>query len=104
MAMSKRARMEVKLKKKEESERKIFFHVTYHPQSPSAREIQQLFDEHVLHPHHGLPFNELSPNGSDISLDAMVVAYHRSPNLENILSYRKLHSRYGPPLSSLLEK
>lgn len=95
--------MDAAIKKKEELKRKVYFHVTYHPQGPPARQLQQIFTETVLQPPNALPFNELGLGGMDIPLDAMVVAYHRSPNLENLLSYRKLSSRYGPPLSSMLD-
>ena len=68
--------MEASLKKQEESNRKVYFHMTYHPQSPQAHQIQQIFEKTVLHPTNGLPFNELGPDGQDIPLDAMVVANH----------------------------
>ena len=92
-------------RKKKTRKRKVFFHVTYHPQSPTARQVQQAFETLVLRPPNSLPFNELDEEyGEDIPLDAMIVAYHRSHNLENLLSYRKISSRYGPPLSSFLDK
>ena len=104
MAMSSEARDAAKLQKEEESKRKVFFHMTYHPQGPPARLVQQAFEETMLQPPNSPPFNKIGPEGLDIPLDAMMVANHRSPNLENLLSYRKLSSRYGPPLSSLLEE
>lgn len=83
--------------------RRVYFHVEYHPQSPPAREVQHLFDLHVLNPPGKKPFNLLGPDSCpDIPLDAMIVAYHRSPNLGNMFSYRKLDKRDGPPVSSFI--
>ena len=104
MTMSAEARGEAALQKEEDAKGKVFFHVTYHPKSPPARQIQQAFKEYVLRLPIDPLFNELWTNGQDIPLDAMVIAFHRSHNLENLLSYRKISFRHGPPLSSLLER
>ena len=45
------------------------------------------------------PFNSLGVGGSDIPVNAMVVAYHRPLNLENLFSYRKLNKHDGPSVS-----
>jgi len=89
-----------KLAKLEASRRRVYFHVTFHPQGPKARDIQHLFDIHVLNPPDETPFNEL---GGGTPLDAMIVANHRAPNLGNMLSYRKIENRIGPPVSSFIE-
>ena len=76
----------------------------YHPNSPKAFEIQKLFEDIILRPPGETPFNELGVGGSDIPLDAMVVAYHRPLNLENLFSYRKIDKRDGPSVSALVDK
>ena len=82
-----------KKQKLEEAWSRVYFHVDYHPQGPLARNIQQKFDEIVLNP----------PGKAPLSVDAMIVANHRSLNLENLLSYRKISERNGPPISSFIE-
>lgn len=101
LAKSKPQRAAEKAAKLEEARRRCYFHVTYHPQGPSTHEIQQLFEEHVLKPVGMTPFNKLG--SGDVPLDAMIVANHRPPNLGNMLSYRKICKRNGPPVSSLFD-
>lgn len=100
LAKSKPQRAAEKAAKLEEARRRCYFHVTYHPQGPSTHEIQQLFEEHVLKPVGMTPFNKLG--SGDVPLDAMIVANHRPPNLGNMLSYRKICKRNGPPVSSFV--
>ena len=85
----------------EAARRRVYFHVVYHPQGPLARDIQHLFNEHVLNPPGKDPFCKIG-HGGDVPVDAMIVANHRSLNLENILSYRKISDKFGPPISSFL--
>ena len=75
----------------------------YHPNSPKAFEIQKLFEDIILCPSGKTSFNELGGGGSDIPLDAMVVAYHRPLNLENLFSYRNNKSD-GPSVSAIVDK
>lgn len=91
-----------KAAKAEEARRRVYFHRTYHPQGPTSREIQRLFEEEILRPLGRKPFQELLGRGREIPVDAMIVANHRAPNLGNYFSYRKLSNRNGPPVSSFL--
>ena len=95
-AAKKRAQLEA-------SRRRVYFHVDWHPQGPRAREIQQQFDSCVLTPPGKTPFNKLGFGGSDIPLDAMIIANHRTQNLGDKFSYRKLQKRDGPSVSSLMK-
>ena len=102
MATSDAERQATRELKLEASRRRVYFHVTYHPQGPLARDIQRKFDEIVLNPPDEDPFTKIG-HGGDIPLDSMIVANHRSLNLENILSYRKISDEYGPPITSFHE-
>ena len=98
LATSKEERETLVKKKSSEAQRRVYFHQEYHPQGPQASEIQRLFETHMLQPPGQEPFN-----GSDLPIDAMVVAFHRPLNLGNLFSYRKIHKRNGPPVSSYMK-
>ena len=68
----------------EASRRRVYFHVDWHPQGPRAREIQQQFESCEITPPGKTPFNKLGFGGSDIPLDAMIIANHRTQNLGDI--------------------
>ena len=102
-ACSEAQRVAKKRAKLEISRRRVYFHVDWHPQGPRTREIQQHFESRVLNPPGKTPFNRLGSGGSDIPLDAMIIANHRTQNLGDKFSYRKLQKRDGPSVSSLME-
>jgi hypothetical protein len=102
MTTSTAERQDKKQQKLEEARTRVYFHVDYHPQGPLARNIQQKFDEIVLNPPGKAPFRDVG-QGGPVPVDAMIVANHRSLNLENLLSYRKISERNGPPISSFIE-
>ena len=102
MAKSKQQREQEKEEKLEAARRRCYFHVTFHPQGPKPHAIQQIFVEQVLQPPGKEHFNKLRGEGVDVPLDAMIVANHRPPNLGNMLSYRKIDKRNGPPVSSFI--
>ena len=84
--------------KLEQSRRRVYFHREYHPQGPASREIQRLFESLVLNPAHCTPFTDLGYG--NLPVEAMVVANHRSQNLGDLFSYRRIDKRDGPPVSS----
>ena len=90
---------EAKLK---QAKRRVYFHMDCHTQGPRAFDIQQLFSSIMLNPPGKLPFNKPGVGESDIPVDAMIVAYHRTLNLDNLFPYRKLCKRDGPPVASFI--
>ena len=100
--MSTADRQAKKQQKLEEARRRVYFHVDYHSQGPLARSIQQKFDEIILNPPGKAPFRDVG-HGGPVPVDAMIVANHRSLNLENLLSYRRISERNGPPISSFIK-
>lgn len=74
-----------------DSQKQIFFHLQYHPLNPSSREIQQLCRSHILSPPERPHLNQLrNRDGYPITINRLVVAFSRAPNLGNLLSCRKL--------------
>jgi len=70
----------------------IFLHLTYHPNNPPAREIQNLWRTHLFMPLGEPPLNHLTNReGYRIPIKKLTVAYSRAPNLGNLLSCRKLN-------------
>jgi len=87
-----------------EEEKRVFFHLQYHPSDPSSRRIQRLWRHHVLQPSWERPLWLLkNDNGHPIGVRQLCVAYSRPPNLGNLFSYRKIDNLAGPPVSSYLE-
>ena len=103
MASSEEYKDQQKQLNSELAKRQAYFHIDWHPQNPSAQEIQQLFSSTVLTPPGKTPFNQLGPGKQDIPLDALVIANHRTPNLGDYFSYRKLSTRDGPSISSFMK-
>lgn len=92
------------LAKIEAAQRSVYFHLTYHPNDPPSRTIQRLWREFVAEPMDGLPLNKMENlQGFEIPVDKLTIAYHRAPNLGNLLSYRKIDKRTGPKVSSFVK-
>ena len=80
-----------------------FFHMYFHPDDPSSRTIQRLFRENMLHILNKPKLWELRNHKScPIGIKRMIIAYHRAPNLGNMLSVRLLKVEDGPLVSSYL--
>ena len=82
----------------------VFFHLRYHPQDPPSPAIQKLWRDLVSQPPYGMPLSRVQNHqGTRVGLDRLIVAYSRPLNLGNLLSYRKLDTGSGPPVSSYLD-
>jgi hypothetical protein len=91
-------------KKGEGQHRRVFLHLPYHPANPSSKTIQKHWHERVARPKGQPPFRSLTNDqGYDILIDRLTVAWHRPPNLGNLLSYRKLSKRTGLKVSSYIK-
>ena len=85
------------------AKRRAYLHVPYHPNNPSAHVIQHHWKQCVAEPPGMLPLNEMENlAGAKVPVDKLIIAYHRAPNLGNLLSYRKIANRTGPEVSSFL--
>jgi hypothetical protein len=82
----------------------VILHMNYHPSDPSSKEIQQIFREEVLEPT-GLSTLPLLRNHQNhpIGINRLLVAYHRPPNIGNLLSPRVMKTDTGPRVSSFID-
>ena len=69
-----------------DTEKKLFLHLSHHPQNPPNRLIQQLY-ERILKP---------------LGAPDLCVCLHRTRNLRNALLYRRMELRPGPATSSYI--
>jgi hypothetical protein len=84
---------------------RCFFHVPYHPNNPKSSEIQKAFEEEL---HRPKQFYKILPDllnhrKARLGVNKLIIAYHRPPNLGNLLSTRVLNERDGPSVSSYLD-
>ena len=81
-----------------------FFHIQYHPNDPTSRDLQQLWKEHIVHPPNGYRHITKLKNfrKKSLNMERLIVCYSRPPNLGNLLSSRNLDKDNGPPVSSYL--
>jgi len=93
-----------KSKKGEGQHGRVFLHLPYHPANPSSNTIQQHMHKCIANPNGQPPFHRLTNDqGYDILIDRLTIAWHRPPNLGNLLSYRKLSKRTGLKVSSYIK-
>jgi hypothetical protein len=81
-----------------------FFHTYFHPDNPKSYEIQQLFQEEMYSPkkmYKKLP-DLLNHRKAKLRVNKLIVAYHRTPNIGNLLSPRVMKSEDGPRVSSYI--
>ena len=80
-----------------------FFHTYYHPDDPPSRVIQRIFNQQMLNILNKPKLWELRNHKScPIGDRRMIIAYHRTPNLGNMLSARLLKPEDGPLVSSYI--
>ena len=70
----------------------VILHVPYHPKGPASSTIQQLFRSKFL-----------SGKKSTAGFSKLTIANSRSKNLGEILSYRRIDTFDGPPVSSFFD-
>ncbi len=90
-------------KKKTAQRHRVFLHLPYHPANPSSKTIQTVWANRVANPPGQPPLHCLTnEKGYDIPIKQLTIAWHRPPNLGNLLSYRKLNNRTGLKVSSFI--
>jgi hypothetical protein len=84
----------------------LFFHVPYHPANPSSAALQDAYRTILLHPKAATPLPQIANThlGANCGVRRMVIAYHRPPNLANLLCPRKLSRTPGPPVSAFVRR
>jgi hypothetical protein len=83
-------------------QQRVFLHLPYHPDNPPAHTIQSLWKTHVAEPPTQPKLSEMENNHqAPIPIRQLTIAYHRPPNLRNLLSIRTIHGR-GRDVSTFL--
>ena len=96
-------RKELLLEKAQAAKRQVYFHLPYHPNHPSS-DIKKAWKRLIYNPPGKLQLNyTTNQTGHSIPVDRFILCFHRSPNLGNKLSYRKIDNRSGPKVSSFLD-
>jgi len=95
----------IKEAKQEAAERSVYMHVPFHPNNPSSSTIQSIWRMYVAAPIGELPLNMMQNNaGAEICVDQLTIAFHRAPNLGNLLSYyRRIAHQTGSNVSSSIK-
>ena len=88
----------------DELRKRVFLHVPYHPRGPTRQALQADFYKLFLNPVDGPPLPLLAnKNGNPCGIERLVVAFHRPPNLKNLLSPRGMEfHKDGPAVSTLI--
>jgi hypothetical protein len=96
--------LRAKSKKEMAHRRRVFLHLPYHPSNPSSKTIQKMWAKRVATPDNLLPLKSLTnEQGYNIPIEQLTIAWHRPPNLGNLLSYRRLKNRTGLKVSSFIK-
>ena len=96
--------LRAKSKKETAHCRRIFLHLPFHPFNHSSKTIQKLWAERVANPPDQPSLNCLTnAQGYNIPIEQLTIAWHRPPNLGNLLSYRNLNNRTGLKVSSFVK-
>ena len=93
-----------KSKKETAHRRQVFLHLPYHPSNPSSKTIQKMWTKRVANPPNQPSLSNLTnEKGYNIPIKQLTTAWHRPPNLCNLLSYRKLNNRTGLKVLSFIK-
>ena len=103
LSLTEAQREKVKKARMGRADERVFFHLPFHPQNPSSGTIQRLWRDLILSPPGEESLNSLKNwSNCPVPVKRLTVAYHRNPNLANLLSYRNLTKRTGLKASSFL--
>jgi hypothetical protein len=82
----------------------IRIHLPFHPEDPPAREVNDLWERTVLKPPGQPPIREVNgfKGQGKLRIGRLTVAYHRAPNLGNLLSYRRIEKKTTTPVSAYI--
>ena len=80
---------------------RVFLHLPYHPDCPQSRDVQRAWKQRVSHPKQMRRMKNITNHMNiPIGIERLTVAYHRSHNLGNLLSYCDMKKRNGPAVLS----
>ena len=97
------AQMKHSRREQKSDKQRIFFHTRYHPKNTRPADIQKLWKTAICAPTGDINLSDMrNCFGRKTGIATLVRSQRRSPNLGNILSYRKLDDT-GPPASSFMD-
>jgi len=103
LSQSDEYRHKMKKKKRNADRRSALLHLPFNTDDPKSSRIQDLWRDIASEPPGKTPLNQLETSTEvPVPIDRLIICYHRSPNLGNQLSYRKIDKRQGPKVSSYL--
>jgi len=95
---------QLKIQNWNDSNNQLFFHLQFHPNDPTSREIQSIWRDTIAEPEGETPLCDLENlEEQRVGINKLVVAYSRPMNLGNRFSVRDIHGR-GKPVSHYLAK
>ena len=95
-------RKQLKQQQWKDAHNQVFFHLQFHPNDPTSRDIQTLWRDTVAEPEGETPLCDLENLDEErVGIEKLVVAYSRPLNLANRFSVRDIHGR-GKPVSEYL--
>lgn len=95
------------------NEKRVYFHLNYHPTDPASNLMQKLFQEYVFGPSYWpvrqqLPLishvsTKCNPTRSPMWTNRLIIYYHRPPNLGNFLSSKTIDTVNSHPVSAFIQ-
>eukprot|EP00804_Cyclotella_cryptica_P004476 CCRYP_017640-RD/>CCRYP_017640-RD protein AED:0.13 eAED:0.12 QI:0/-1/0/1/-1/1/1/0/340 len=87
---------------KSKTDNTVFFHLQFHPQDPTARDLQHAWQHTVASPPNDIPLSQLQNiDGITVPIQSLTIAYSHPANLRNRFSIRKIENR-GRAVSTYL--
>jgi hypothetical protein len=82
----------------------LFLHIPFHPANPSSCLLQDTYQDLLAFPKAATPLSQISNThfGVNCGVRKMIIAYHRPPNLVNLLCPHKFERTPGPPVSAFM--
>jgi hypothetical protein len=84
----------------------LFLHIPFHPANPPSSLLQDTYRNLLAHPRKATPLPQIANNhfGAKCGVKKMIIAYHRPPNLANLLCPRKFERTPGPPVLAFVRR
>jgi hypothetical protein len=84
----------------------LFLHIPFHPTNPLSRLLQDTYHDLLAFPKAATPLPQIANThfGINCGIQKMIIAYHRPPNLANLLCPRKFERTPGPPVLAFVRR
>ena len=83
----------------------VILHMPYHPLNPSSALLQQTYQHTIIQPPNDRHVSSiLNHTDAPFSVNRMIVAYHRPPNIKNLVFPRRLRVVPGQEVSTVISQ